>query len=100
MDYKFDEIQLGLDWSQLTADHKRRLQECLLRLAPIGWDDQLLRFWFVNRKLALVEEGAVTKYYGLLPQIEMWRLLLEATGDSETWHIGNTGWQSTGVRSS
>ena len=97
MDYKLDEIQLGLDWSQLTAQHKRHLQECLLRLAPIGWDEQLLHFWFVNRKLAIVEEGDTTKFYGLLPQVDMWRLLLETKGANETWHVGNTGWQPAGM---
>lgn len=99
MDVAFNAIPLGVEYGQLTADEKRLLFECLSRLLPFGWTETTLHYWYVNRKLAVVRSGEVTRYYGLVAPTH-WRLLLEAESKQVegkakvelSWKVGTFQW--------
>lgn len=94
-DLNFNAISLGVEYGQLTAEEKSLLFDCLARLMPFGWSEDTLHTWFGNRKLAVVRDGAVTRFYGLMPT-NQWRLLLEAEKKNKqtvlTWKVGVLHW--------
>ena len=91
MDVAFNSISTGAEYSQLSDTEKKFLVECLRRLTPTGWTDETLRVWYVNRKLCVVRDAAVTRYYGLLPT-NRWRLLLETEDGKLNWKVGIFQW--------
>lgn len=91
MDINFNAVSTGVEYSQLTDIEKKLLADCLRRLSPVGWTAELLHVWYVNRKLCVVRDGGVTKYYGLLPT-RQWRLLLEVENDDLRWKVGVFQW--------
>lgn len=99
MDVPFNSISLGVEYGQLTADEKRLLFDCLARLVPVGWSEDTLHTWYANRKLAVVRDGDVTRYYGLM-STGFWRLLLETEKKTVegkvtlvlTWKVGTFQW--------
>lgn len=99
MDVDFNAIPLGVEYGQLTADEKRLLFECMSRLLPLGWSEDLMHVWYMNRKLSVVRSGSTTRYYGLV-STTTWRLLLETTTTlvdgkpkvALSWKVGTFQW--------
>jgi hypothetical protein len=99
VDLNFNAISLGVEYGQLTAEEKRLLFDCMSRLLPFGWSEDVVHTWYGNRKLAVVRDGAVTHFYGLTP-VNQWRLLLDTekkTVDGKattvlTWKVGTFQW--------
>lgn len=101
-DLDFNAVPLGVEYGQLTAEEKRLLFECLSRLMPVEWSEDLLHVWYRNRKLSVVRDGSTTRFYGLVSPTT-WRPLLEATTTTVngkpkvelSWKVGVFQWLPT-----
>jgi hypothetical protein len=90
-DQEYNSIGTGVDFSQLREAEKDLLMECVRRLTPFGWNETTLQQWYVHRKLSVVREKGVTRYYGRVHS-GAWRPLLEAENGKLRWHVGDFQW--------